>query len=706
MIVVRGRTSQLIDVRATSSNGLSKTGLVFNTSGLVAYYHRELSASATAITLQTMTAGTWASGGFIEISSGNMPGTYSVGIPDAAISASDASTYVVIQFSGATDAVIQPVRIDLVAINVQDSVRQGLTALPNAAAEAAGGLYTRGTGAGQINQANNGQIDANAVRLGGTTLTARDIGASVLLSTGTGTGQLDFASGIVKSNETQILGTAISTPATAGILDVNLKNIANSVVSTTTAQLGVNAVQIGAAVPASATIGTVTTVTTATNLTNAATAGDFTATMKTSLNAATPASVVGAVGSVSGNVGGNVTGSVGSVLGNVAGNVVGTVASVIGAVGSVTGNVGGNVIGSVASVVGNVGGNVVGTVASVVATVNANLTQILGTALTETAGLLAGGFKKFFNVSGPTLTTAGVDQTGDSFARIGALGAGLTALAPSATALTSATWTNARAALLDNADVATSTRLPTVDMVSTSGTAQSGSATNIRLSAGAPSVNLTGQTVFILTGTGALQSSPITAYNTTTKDATTTWTTAPASGSTYVVLALQGGSSSGGGGATVDAIWNEPDLLHRTANTMGGDVYASFVKTALITGQTVSVQGADVSGSTVSGLFPGDTYTYPGNALFGSVVWSNATGDLSTATITLYAQIAALPGAAAAFTGASGGTTSAYVNMTTTETLQFGQNSYYGQLKAVYLGGAEQTLWAGQLDWSTNISTS
>lgn len=41
---------------------------------------------------------------------------------------------------------------------------------------------------------------------------------------------------------TKILGTAISTPATAGILDVNLKNIANAAVSASTAQLGVNLV--------------------------------------------------------------------------------------------------------------------------------------------------------------------------------------------------------------------------------------------------------------------------------------------------------------------------------------------------------------------------------------------------------------------------------------------------------------------------------
>lgn len=54
------------------------------------------------------------------------------------------------------------------------------------------------------------------------------------------------------------------------------------------------------AAPASTTNITAGTITTTTNLTNAPTAGDFTAAMKTSLNAATPASVVGAVGSVTG----------------------------------------------------------------------------------------------------------------------------------------------------------------------------------------------------------------------------------------------------------------------------------------------------------------------------------------------------------------------------------------------------------------------
>ena len=51
---------------------------------------------------------------------------------------------------------------------------------------------------------------------------------------------------VLQADMTQILGTAVSAPATAGILDINLKNIANAAVSTSTAQLGVNVVQISA----------------------------------------------------------------------------------------------------------------------------------------------------------------------------------------------------------------------------------------------------------------------------------------------------------------------------------------------------------------------------------------------------------------------------------------------------------------------------
>lgn len=127
-----------------------------------------------------------------------------------------------------------------------------------------------------------GLADANAVKVGptgsGTAQTARDLGASVLLSSGTGTGQISLSSGAVLLQATQ---TGVTIP-------------------------------------------TVTTVTTATNLTNAPTAGDFTATMKTSIGTAVAAS---AVASVTGAVG-SVTGAVGSVTGNVGGNVTGSVGSI------------------------------------------------------------------------------------------------------------------------------------------------------------------------------------------------------------------------------------------------------------------------------------------------------------------------------------------------------------------------------------------
>jgi hypothetical protein len=150
--------------------------------------------------------------------------------------------------------------------------------------------------------------------------------------------------GAADANEVTLLGTAISTPATAGILDVNLINIANTAV-------GITAAQIGVKVISEANI-------------------DFGALKKTSLNAATPASVVGAVGSVTGAVG-SVTGAVGS--------VTGAVGSVTGAVGSVTAAV------------------------AVSGDFSATMKSSLGTAV-------------------------GTAQTGDSYARLGTAGVGLTNL--------------------------------------------------------------------------------------------------------------------------------------------------------------------------------------------------------------------------------------------------------------------------------------
>lgn len=69
--------------------------------------------------------------------------------------------------------------------------------------------------------------DANVVKVGptgsGTAQTARDIGASVLLSSGTGTGQVILTSGVVSADTTKWNGTAVATPDTAGYPKTTVK---------------------------------------------------------------------------------------------------------------------------------------------------------------------------------------------------------------------------------------------------------------------------------------------------------------------------------------------------------------------------------------------------------------------------------------------------------------------------------------------------
>lgn len=173
MILKAGATSQSVYVEvldSTSTTGGRKTGLAFNTASLTGYYVRQ-GGSAVAITLATLAAANsaFSSGGFKEVDATNMPGVYRLDIPDAAIAAGVAS--VVVTLKGATGMVQISKEITLTAVDLQDTVRAGMTALPNAAAEAAGGLYTRGSGAGQITQDANGRIDVNLKAILGTLLT-------------------------------------------------------------------------------------------------------------------------------------------------------------------------------------------------------------------------------------------------------------------------------------------------------------------------------------------------------------------------------------------------------------------------------------------------------------------------------------------------------------------------------------------------------
>lgn len=98
--------------------------------------------------------------------------------------------------------------------NVANAFNAGFTGVPGAAAEAAGGLYTRGSGAGQINQSNNGQIDVDAKRINGvatTSVTTVNANVGTTQPTNyTGTG----ASALIKSDVVDWGGAAV--PALSG----------------------------------------------------------------------------------------------------------------------------------------------------------------------------------------------------------------------------------------------------------------------------------------------------------------------------------------------------------------------------------------------------------------------------------------------------------------------------------------------------------
>lgn len=172
---------------STSTTGAGLTGLVFNSAGLNAYYAVERGA-ATAITLVTLASATaaYSSGGFVAVDGTNMPGLYRFDVPNALFSVAGTKN-VVVMLKGATNMAPVLLEYQIVAFNPDDSVRLGLTSLPNATAGAVGGVPLSVSASGAV----------NTLQINGTQQTARDIGASVLLSPGTGAGQISLSAGAV-----------------------------------------------------------------------------------------------------------------------------------------------------------------------------------------------------------------------------------------------------------------------------------------------------------------------------------------------------------------------------------------------------------------------------------------------------------------------------------------------------------------------------
>lgn len=195
-IIKAGLADQTLDIfvpDSSSSVGAGLTGLAYNTASLVCYYRKGATGTPTALTLATQTVGgAHSDGGFVAVDGTNMPGVYRLDLSDTIIATAGAVT---IMLKGAANMAPVVIELQVVAIDLADTVRMGLTALPNAAAEAAGGLYTRGTGAGQINQDANGRIDANVEAVdNGAPDTSATVAAAVVSALGTGSGLTSLGS--------------------------------------------------------------------------------------------------------------------------------------------------------------------------------------------------------------------------------------------------------------------------------------------------------------------------------------------------------------------------------------------------------------------------------------------------------------------------------------------------------------------------------
>lgn len=231
--IKKGATDQSVVIRIVdATDGTPETGVVYNTSGIDLWYRRE-GATKTSITEASLSAldDAHTDGGILHIGDGY----YRVDTPDAAF-ASGANG---VMIGGAvTGMIVIGCYVHLVDYDPQDAVRAGLTALPNAAANATGGLMTvkRG-GTAQAGASSSITLDAGA--------SSSDdfyIGDLIVVLSGTGAGQSRIITDYVGSTKVATVDAAWTTNPSSdsvfvlipqGIVGVTDTDVADAVLGAT-----------------------------------------------------------------------------------------------------------------------------------------------------------------------------------------------------------------------------------------------------------------------------------------------------------------------------------------------------------------------------------------------------------------------------------------------------------------------------------------
>lgn len=192
-------TSNILRARLrNSSTGQGLTGLTEASSGLiistitdneatVTRYRAGSSEIETISSLGTFAAPTSGKCRFKEVDSTNEPGLYELQFADARYAVASAKTLRIF-LSGATNLLGKEILVQLSTADLDT--------------DAMGALKPNTAGRTLVVDA-AGLADANTVKVGpsgsGTAQTARDLGTSVLLSSGTGAGQVSITSGVVQA---------------------------------------------------------------------------------------------------------------------------------------------------------------------------------------------------------------------------------------------------------------------------------------------------------------------------------------------------------------------------------------------------------------------------------------------------------------------------------------------------------------------------
>lgn len=172
----RGQQSIILRIKildSSASDGSGLIGLTSSSSGLLISTIADNESTAvvysgsnieTITTLGTFSAPSSGKVGFKEVDSTNHKGIYELQIVNSRFAVTSAKS-LLISISGAANCVQTDFVVALTDLDPYDSIRAGLTALPNVSSGTAGAVITSGTGTSQLS-VNSGFVIGNTIRTG------------------------------------------------------------------------------------------------------------------------------------------------------------------------------------------------------------------------------------------------------------------------------------------------------------------------------------------------------------------------------------------------------------------------------------------------------------------------------------------------------------------------------------------------------------